>query len=75
MNNTASKMNTTNNLNTYSPKSDSDELNPNYLYHLTATDLLVAILKKQIDPVALANKELKNRGLDENGKWVGFNSK
>lgn len=75
MNNTASKMNTTNNLNTYTPKSDSDELNPIYLYHLTATDLLVAILKKQIDPVELANKELKNRGLDENGKWVGFKSK
>lgn len=74
MNNTASKMNTTNNLNTYTPKNDSDELNPIYLYHLTATDLLVAILKKQIDPVELANKELKNRGLDENGKWIGFKS-
>jgi hypothetical protein len=60
---------------TYTPKNDSDDLNPIYLYHLTATDLLVAILKKQIDPIKLASKELKNRGLDENGKWVGFNSK
>jgi hypothetical protein len=68
-------MNTTNNLNAYTPKNDSDELNPIYLYHLTATDLLVAILKKQIDPVDIASKELKNRGLDENGKWVGFKSK
>ena len=56
----------------YIAKNDSDELNSIYIYHLTATDLLVAIVKKQIDPVELAIKELKNRGLDENGKWVGF---
>ena len=67
-------MNTTNKLNIYTPKYDSDELNPIYLYHLTATDLLVAIVKKQIDPVELARKELKKRGLDENGKWIGFKS-
>lgn len=59
----------------YIPKNDSDDLNPIYLYHLTATDLLVAIVKKQIDPVELAQKELKNRGLDMDGKWVGFKSK
>jgi hypothetical protein len=75
MNNTASKMNVTNKLNTYTPKNDSDDLNPIYLFHMTATDLLVAIVKKQINPVELANKELINRGLDENGKWVGFKSK
>jgi len=57
---------------TYKPKNDSDDLNPIYLFRLTATDLLVAIIKKQIDPVELARKELQNRGLDENGKWVGF---
>ncbi|HCY75957.1 MAG TPA: hypothetical protein DHV28_08540 [Ignavibacteriales bacterium] len=56
----------------YKPKSDSDELNPSYLFQGIATDLLVAILKGQIDPVELAKKELKNRGLDEDGKWVGF---
>ena len=56
----------------YIPKNDSDEQNPIYLFHLTATDLLVAILKGQIDPVELARKELRNRGLDETGKWVGF---
>jgi hypothetical protein len=56
----------------YAPKNDSDDLNPDYLYRLTATDLLVAILRKQIDPVELAEKELKNRGLDNDGKWVGF---
>jgi hypothetical protein len=56
----------------YVPKNDSDELNPIYLFHLTATDLLVGIVNKQIDPLELARKELKNRGLDETGKWVGF---
>ncbi|WP_372947815.1 hypothetical protein [Mariniphaga sp.] len=56
----------------YIPKNDSDDLNPRYLFQLIATDLLVAIVKKQIDTTDLANRELANRGLDENGKWVGF---
>lgn len=57
---------------TYTPKNDSDELNPIYMYHLTATDLLVAIVNNQIDPIELAQNELRNRGLDNTGKWVGF---
>ena len=56
----------------YIPKNGSDDLNPNYLFLGIPTDLLVAIGKEQIDPVELANKELANRGLDINGKWVGF---
>lgn len=72
INKTASKTKFTDKMDTYIPKNDSDDLNPIYLLHLTATDLLVAIVKKQIDPVELARKELKNRGLDENGKWIGF---
>jgi len=62
-------------LSNYIPKNDSDDLNPMYLYQGIATDLLVAIGKKQINPVELASKELQNRGLDINGKWVGFKSK
>lgn len=57
----------------YIPKNDSDDLNPNYLFQLVATDLLVAIVHRQIDSVELAHRELKNRGLDDDGKWVGFN--
>lgn len=57
---------------TYIPKNDSDDLNPKYIFQLVATDLLVAILRKQIDPVELARNELRNRGLDMEGKWVGF---
>uniref|UniRef100_UPI003217B90E hypothetical protein n=1 Tax=uncultured Draconibacterium sp. TaxID=1573823 RepID=UPI003217B90E len=56
----------------YIPKNDSDELNPRFLFQGIATDLLVAIFNKQINPVDLAFKELRNRGLDTTGKWVGF---
>ena len=54
------------------PKNNSDDLKPKYMFCGIATDLLVAIVNKQINPAELANIELKNRGLDENGKWVGF---
>ncbi|KAA6321594.1 hypothetical protein EZS27_028774 [termite gut metagenome] len=53
----------------YTPKNDSDELNPELLFNCTATDPLVAIANGQIDPIALAKQGLKNRGLDTNGKW------
>lgn len=56
----------------YIPRDDSDDLNPQYLFSLTANDLLVAIMKGQIDPVELASKELKNRGLNIEGEWIGF---
>ena len=62
----------TNNVEPYIAKSNRDDLNQKYLFQGIATDLLVAIVKQQINPVELANKELQNRGLDENGKWVGF---
>ena len=56
----------------YIPKNESDDLNPKYLFCGVATGLMVAIVHGVIDPVELARKELKNRGLDENGLWVGF---
>jgi len=49
-----------------------DELNPNYLFSLTATDLLCKIVSGEIDPKAFAWSELRKRGLDSNAKWVGF---
>ena len=58
----------------YVPKNESDDLNPRFLFQTIATDLLMAVVKKQIDPVELASKELDNRGLDSTGKWVGFKS-
>ena len=56
----------------YTPADDSDELNETYLFQTIATDLLVAIVNGQIDAKAAALQELKNRGLNENGVWVGF---
>ena len=49
----------------------SDDQNPRFLFSTTATDLLLAIAGGLIDPVALAQRELANRGLDQNGQWIG----
>lgn len=49
-----------------------DELNPAYLFSLTWNDLLVKIVSGEVDPVQLAREQLANRGLDQSGKWVGF---
>lgn len=52
--------------------SGKDELDPAFLYSVTATSLLLAIADGLIDPVALARQTLASRGLDENGQWCGF---
>lgn len=49
-----------------------DELNPRYLFSLTASELLCKIVSGEIDPKEYAWSELRNRGLDASGKWVGF---
>jgi len=49
-----------------------DELNPDFLFQGTTTDLLLAAASGMIDPVMFARRELANRGLDANGQWVGF---
>lgn len=49
-----------------------DDLKPEFLFSMTATKLLSQIVFGQIDPKELAWKELRNRGLDADGKWVGF---
>jgi hypothetical protein len=36
------------------------------------TDILVEVAHNRIDLNKVALLELKNRGLDINGKWVGF---
>lgn len=48
-----------------------DEENPEFLFQMTHTKLLVQIATKRLDPVLSAKKELVNRGLDKNGKWIG----
>jgi len=51
----------------------SDELDPRYIFSMTATQLLTEALKGEFDITYLIRRELANRGLDKEGKWIGFN--
>jgi hypothetical protein len=53
-------------------QSGRDETLPEYLFSITHTDLLLAIAGGLIDPVAIARRTLADRGLDQDGQWVGF---
>lgn len=53
----------------------ADELNENYMFSTTWTDLLCRIAKGEVNAQEMAKRELENRGLDINGQWVGFNHK
>ncbi len=48
-----------------------DDENPQFLFQMTHTKLLLQIANKKLDPLLSAKKELVNRGLDKNGKWIG----
>jgi hypothetical protein len=50
----------------------SDELDPRYIFSMTATQLLTEALKGEFDIEYLVSRELANRGLDLEGKWIGF---
>ena len=52
-------------------KSDDDR-NPMFALQTISTEILAAAVRGDIDLNALAKKELANRSLDFNGKWVGF---
>jgi hypothetical protein len=52
--------------------SRADDINPNYLFSLTPTALLVEALRGEFDMVRLVMAELANRGLNKEGNWVGF---
>lgn len=49
-----------------------DATNSQFLFQQTDPILLLAIAEGIINPVHLAKWELASRGLDANGKWVGF---
>ena len=52
--------------------SRKDELNPIFVFGMTNTQLLVEALKGDFDIKYMLRRELANRGLDENGIWIGF---
>lgn len=49
-----------------------DDINPKFIFNGTNTELLVRVLKGEIDPMRLVKEQLVQRGVDENGFWVGF---
>ena len=49
-----------------------DELDPRYIFNMTATQLLTEALKGEFDITYLIKRQLANRGLDREGKWIGF---
>ena len=48
-----------------------DDLNPEFIFASTDTALLVNTLKEG-NVEKLLKRELKKRGLDANGNWIGF---
>jgi hypothetical protein len=49
-----------------------DEKNPNLIFNLTHSDILIKKAKREINARKLALEQLRNRGLDEEGRWVVF---
>lgn len=50
----------------------ADDINPRFIFSLTATALLVEALRGDFDLKKLIRRELANRGLNAEGNWVGF---
>lgn len=49
-----------------------DAENPLFVFNITGSLMLTMLAYGDIDPVEIAKMELANRGLDKEGKWVGF---
>lgn len=50
-----------------------DDENPLFLLNGAAKDILVQILGGGIDIIELVKFELRSRGLNEEGRFIGFN--
>ena len=53
---------------------DDDDGNPNMLLQTLITDMLIAAATGLIDLNQLARAELANRGVNADGKWIGFDA-
>ncbi len=47
-------------------------VNEENIFQTTSNKILVLAVNGEIDLKKIAGKELANRGLDKEGKWVGF---
>jgi hypothetical protein len=54
-----------------SKKDVSDDMNPRFIFQGIKTQLLVELLAKDTDLHQLIIDELRNRGLDPHGKYIG----
>lgn len=50
----------------------ADDENPLFLFDQTSTSLLVKILAKEFNIYTLIRHNLRQRGVDDKGRWVGF---
>lgn len=48
-----------------------DEENPEFLFNMVPTSLILDIVNKKVDIMYLAKKSLADRGVDKKGKWIG----
>lgn len=46
--------------------------NPAFILNHVTDELLVMVIAGEIDLKELAKREMENRGLNENGQWVGY---
>jgi hypothetical protein len=44
------------------------------IFAMIDTEMLKAVADGRIDPVAMAREEIACRGLNQQGKWVGFDA-
>jgi hypothetical protein len=49
-----------------------DEENPLFLFNTTSTNLLVKLLGKEINLPTLIRLQLRERGVNDKGQWIGF---
>ena len=50
----------------------ADELNPAFLFNNISAQLLVKVLQEGLDLQEMILLSLKERGLNAEGKWVGY---
>lgn len=51
-----------------------NEDNPLFLFSKTSTNLLAKLLTKEFNIQALVRMQLRERGVNDKGQWVGFKS-
>jgi len=50
----------------------SNEENPLFLFSTTSTNLLVKLLGKELNLATLVRMQLRERGVNDKGQWIGF---